>query len=236
MAQQMNQMMQMQMQWMQQMTAMQQGGQPMDMQMPQAPGMTPGMLAPPGQIPRPMSMPLQQHGQQIPRQNGRTMSTLSPGMTNWNRTSSFAPSIHLNGSGQGYTPSIAPSERSNVGLASRYRPVSTFLGANQPMSKRSSTFTSSTFQPSWSNDSPGPQSPGNSTIRAVGSAPPAIDRKPLSKSPVDDDDDDQGLGRDEEESGQQEKQMENEEGADSRKWTAGSGIWWAVMWTIYMEV
>ena len=30
----------------------------------------------------------------------------------------------LGGSGPGYTPSIAPSERSNVGMPSRYRPVS----------------------------------------------------------------------------------------------------------------
>ena len=219
MAQQMNQMMQMQMQWMQQMTAMQQGGQSMDMQMPQAPGMTPGMLAPPEQISRPMSMPLQQNGQQTSRPNGRAMSTLSPGMANWNRPSSFSPSIHLNGSGQGYTPSIAPTERSNVGLASRYRPVSTLLTGNRPMSKRSSTFTSGTFQPPWSSSSPGPQSPGNSTIRAVGSAPPAIDRKPLSKGPIDDDDDDQGWA-------------EMKKKADSKKskrklqkaQTAGSGL------------
>ena len=46
----------------------------------------------------------------------------------------------------GYTPSVAPSERSNIGAASRYRPVSTIApqanGAN-----RSSTFTAHNLRP-----------------------------------------------------------------------------------------
>jgi len=54
---------------------------------------------------------------------------------------------------QGYTPSIAPSERSNVGLPSRYRPVSHQPGP--PGGARSATFTSATAQ-DWTRKSAGP--------------------------------------------------------------------------------
>lgn len=40
----------------------------------------------------------------------------------------YGMNLTANGPGQGYTPSIAPSERSNVGMPSRYRPVSTMDG------------------------------------------------------------------------------------------------------------
>jgi hypothetical protein len=56
-----------------------------------------------------------------------------PGSTPQNRPMSFmsmngaqqqpAPMQNYLGSGAGYTPSIAPSERSNIGLSARYRPV-----------------------------------------------------------------------------------------------------------------
>ena len=46
----------------------------------------------------------------------------------------YARSVHANG--QGYTPSIAPSERSNVGLPGRYRPVSQINGPIQDQSGR----------------------------------------------------------------------------------------------------
>lgn len=47
---------------------------------------------------------------------------------------------------QGYTPSIAPSERSNVGQPSRYRPV-TPVGAKPELKSRASTMSHTTIQP-----------------------------------------------------------------------------------------
>lgn len=52
---------------------------------------------------------------------GRTMSLLDPNAAPWRNS---------NGLGGGYTPSIAPSERSNIGLPGRYRPVSTAQNEN----------------------------------------------------------------------------------------------------------
>jgi hypothetical protein len=192
MSQQMTQMMQMQMQWMQQMSQMVQQGQGQTMQQP---GASPGpssLLAPPGQIPRPLSMPMPDVGS--PRLGQRTMSTLSPGMAPWNRPPSFAPSIHVPapGIGPGYTPSIAPSERSTVGLASRYRPVSIAPADGiRPAAKRSSTFTSGTLLPSWTNGATGRRSPSAlSTIRSIGGQPSP--GKSNGKEVLDDEDDDQG--------------------------------------------
>jgi hypothetical protein len=201
MSQQMNQMMQMQMQWMQQMSQMVQQGQghtmppppPQFMQPAGASPGSPGLLAPPGQIPRPMSMPMPEIGS--PRLGQRTMSSLTPGMAPWNRPPSFAPTVQVSapGGGPGYTPSIAPSERSNVGLASRYRPVSIApADVVHPASKRSSTFTSGTVQPSWTNSVAGRRSPGAlSTIRSIGGQS-STDSKQNVKAVPDDDDDDQG--------------------------------------------
>ena len=199
-SQQMNQMMQMQMQWMQQMSQMVQQGQgqampppPQFMQQPGASPGSPGLLAPPGQIPRPMSMPMPELGS--PRTGQRTMSTLTPGMAPWNRPASFAPTVQVSapGGGLGYTPSIAPSERSNIGLASRYRPVSIAPADGvYPASKRSSTFTSGTVQPSWTNGVAGRRSPGTlSTIRSV-DGQQAPKKKTNGEAVPDDDDDDQG--------------------------------------------
>ncbi|KAJ5120569.1 uncharacterized protein N7515_009957 [Penicillium bovifimosum] len=143
-SQQMNNMMQMQMQWMQQMMQMQgmQGmqGQPMMQGMPTPPMMMPGgMMAPPPMSPpsvspnpnmRPMSMPagsvLNLPPSVPPHIDQRTLSMLDPNIST-RRTGSPMP--NLSGSPfrprSGYAPSIAPSERSNAGLAPRYRPVST---------------------------------------------------------------------------------------------------------------
>lgn len=52
----------------------------------------------------------------------RTMSMVQPSSSSFLQTPGYAGSIH-GGMGMGYTPSIAPSERSNVGLPGRYRPV-----------------------------------------------------------------------------------------------------------------
>lgn len=170
MSQSMTQMMQMQMQWMQQMAGMM--GQQPNMQMPMTgmPGMQgngmpmpmPGMpqmmngSAPPTpprhgspQL-RPQSAPLQNLAG--PGHLPRAMSTLTPSMSGWNYSSPAVPQIHQTGASV-YAPSIAPSERSNIGLASRYRPVST--ATQEPESsnwaKRASTFTTSTFRP-WANE------------------------------------------------------------------------------------
>jgi hypothetical protein len=185
-AQQMRQMMEMQMQWMQQMTQMQHvNNQAMSPQLGQQSSSTPNLLAPPTQMQRPLSMPMKM----APTAGQRTMSTLSPQTAPWHRPPSFAPT--MNGApGQGYAHSIAPSERSNVGLAPRYRPVSMApLPSNPAISKRSSTFTTSSYQPWPTNDGEiGKHSP-NSTIRAL--ATPGAGKKPASKA-ADDEDDDQG--------------------------------------------
>lgn len=178
MSQQMTQMMHMQMQWMQQMMQMQgmQNGQ--SPQGPQPPPTMPNsFLAPPGQMSRPFSMP-SNPTPSVPgstRQDQRTLSLLDPTMSQWNRSSTFAPSVRGPAGGQGYTASIAPSERSNIGLAPRYRPVST---VPDPVYKRASTFTSGSFHP-W-NDQHSKQS-SSATIRP-------IDTK-TGKAGSDDDDD-----------------------------------------------
>ncbi|KAF3762308.1 hypothetical protein M406DRAFT_341546 [Cryphonectria parasitica EP155] len=60
-----------------------------------------------------------------PDMHGRTMSMVQPSSASWLQPvptpgAGYAGSIR----GQGYAPSIAPSERSNIGLPGRYRPVS----------------------------------------------------------------------------------------------------------------
>jgi hypothetical protein len=113
MTQQMQQFMQMQMQFMQMMAASQGGAPRPNGHMPtQSMGdmssrhsfVGDPMLEPPRLDPR-----------------MRTMSMVQPSSASWIQPG-YAPSMH--GQGAGYAPSIAPSERSNVGLPGRYRPVS----------------------------------------------------------------------------------------------------------------
>ena len=153
MNQQMTQMMQMQMQWMQQMMQMQslQPGQPMP-QMPQMPPMMQSMSMP--QMPTLPQMqataqrqsnsgpgtpngflPVPNAGAR-PASNGSQYSNLQAQQGNIGQNSqwrgsraSLSPSQALGNrmsqqSSQGYAASIAPSERSNIGQPSRYRPVS----------------------------------------------------------------------------------------------------------------
>lgn len=144
-SQQMATMMQMQMQWMQQMMQTQGGqGQPMMQGMPMPPMMMPGgpmnmptmgppSIAGPQSIAgnpnlRPMSMPatsVLNVPPSLPHIDQRTMSMLDPNIST-RRTGSPMP--NLSGTpfrpNTGYAASIAPSERSNVGMAPRYRPVS----------------------------------------------------------------------------------------------------------------
>lgn len=149
---QMTQFMQMQMQWMQQMMQMQHGteaGQGFQ-QMPPAPFQQTagspqpqqgGFLGPPGLGIRPTSS--MSHN----RSASRTMSMANfqqPNHASWPQAQQYAPSVHMNNGGPGpnYTPSIAPSERSNVGQPSRYRPVQTANGASEvPNSIHSRTTT-----------------------------------------------------------------------------------------------
>ncbi|KAL8903452.1 MAG: hypothetical protein Q9207_003910 [Kuettlingeria erythrocarpa] len=141
MSQQMTQMMQMQMQWMQQMQSMMANGmQPPSMPpgmagMSGLPPMPPlhgqqslgnGFLSPQGQLPRPMSHSAPSSPSLGQQQQQRAMSMMSPNLSpQWPPHSTGAPSMMSGALGlQGYTPSIAPSERSNIGQPSRYRPVS----------------------------------------------------------------------------------------------------------------
>ncbi|CUS10737.1 unnamed protein product [Tuber aestivum] len=122
MANQMQQMMNMQMQWMQ----MQMQGQQQQQQ----------MLSPPVMGQRPMSMagPASTGVFSLGGQHQRTMSMLEPSNMPFQQPARLphTPSVALGQRGsamgslqpQGYTPSIAPSERSTVGQPSRYRPVS----------------------------------------------------------------------------------------------------------------
>ncbi|KKZ60720.1 hypothetical protein EMCG_04647 [[Emmonsia] crescens] len=160
---QMAQMMQTQIQWMQSMMQMQgmqmpgagagPGQQMSPMQMQMHMNMGPGPhSAPP--IARPVSMlPSPNQAQGPPQIDHRTLSLLDP---KWNnRQSAFLPHQLVGpGPGLGYAASVAPSERSNVGTASRYRPVSTIQQEphNNSMA-RSSTFTASTLRP-WSEEEP----------------------------------------------------------------------------------
>lgn len=128
-SQQMSQMMQVQMQWMQQMIHMQGGQAP-----PGPPLMPPMGFLPPlpvGTNSRPASMPSAGPFNQAPTSlnDQRTLSMLDPNVPPHlnSPATPYLPLGHRPGTsaGQGYAPSIAPSERSNVGMAPRYRPVST---------------------------------------------------------------------------------------------------------------
>ena len=171
MSEQMTQMMQMQMQWMQQMQqmmasggmqAMSPGQQPPLMMPPQQQQqmmMNAGMLAPSGPQQRPISAPGPASG--IPPAQQRAMSMMNPASApTWqpqgNGRMSQAPSMMsgaLHGLAPGYASSLAPSERSNVGLPGRYRPISIApVDEHGPRaSSRASTFTSGTLQPTLGN-------------------------------------------------------------------------------------
>ena len=143
-ANQMTQMMQMQMQWMQMM--MQNGGQtpPQGMQSPQLPQQnlpTPNFLGP-DPLARPMSTVSSvgahsRGGSNAPRGP-------SPGRASGMPAASSQSVYGIQGPGAGYTPSIAPSERSTVGQPSRYRPVTP--GANQNRDSRRSSVSQQTVQ------------------------------------------------------------------------------------------
>jgi hypothetical protein len=141
---QVQQYMQMQMQFMQSMMTMQQ--QQMGMQQPMMQNMMPqqqypqSLLAVPGQQ-RPNSTFFDSNSGGASRPTsmlsaGRAMTMTAPPV-GWNAAPAVRPNsaymmsggsgasiMNGGGPGPGYTPSIAPSERSNIGLPGRYRPVS----------------------------------------------------------------------------------------------------------------
>jgi hypothetical protein len=141
MSQQMQQFMQMQMQFMQMMTSGQappeQNGHMSQQSLGQMP--TPG-----GSSLRPASS------------HHRAMTSLDPNSVPWlPQGSLYAPSVR--NTGGGYAPSIAPSERSNVGLPGRYRPVSHL----PPQDNKSRTSTMSGALQNWEGKN------GSSTIKPV---------------------------------------------------------------------
>ncbi|KAF4635561.1 hypothetical protein G7Y89_g2535 [Cudoniella acicularis] len=154
MSQQMSQFMQMQMQFMQMMTT---GGQGQ----PQPNGhLSQQSLS----IPRPSSP----HLRPSSAQHQRAMTMMEPNAAPWMQQPMYAPSIHAQGAG--YAPSIAPSERSNIGLPGRYRPVSHIPAIDA----KSRTSTMSGALGGWENKN-------SPTIRAV-----------KKSGNISDDDDDEG--------------------------------------------
>lgn len=141
--QQMMQLMAMQTQMMQQMMAMQGGGgqmQPMPQMMPQQ--MQNGFPnMPQNGMQRPMSMagPNGHQSGMLGPPGPMHQQQRSSTMTNLQRPG-YAGSMYdysLSAPRGDYTPSIAPSERSNVGMPSRYRPVTTDGSASRTASATS---------------------------------------------------------------------------------------------------
>lgn len=179
--QQMQQFMQMQMQVMQNMLAMQQQQMGQSTPSPQPQSVAQDYLGVQPGAQRPMSVSSQAGLSSSVPNHGRAMTMLNP-PPSWNpnnvqqRPTSLMPSNHApsvknmtwGGPGPGYTPSIAPSERSNVGLAPRYRPVST---AGDSGTGRSHSLTSSVTLQTFSKPQSRPESqaglPTKSTIRLV---------------------------------------------------------------------
>ena len=142
MSQQMQQFMQMQMQFMQMMT----GGQGPPQQNGQIPQQSMGDMPTPSS---PHLRPVSSHQ--------RAMTMMEPNAAPWTRQggSMYTPSFHVPGAG--YAPSIAPSERSNVGLPGRYRPVSHV----PPADNKSRASTMSGALQGWENKNP------SATIKTV---------------------------------------------------------------------
>ncbi|KAJ5092164.1 hypothetical protein NUU61_007034 [Penicillium alfredii] len=219
-SQQMASMMQMQMQWMQQMMQMQgvqgppppmmKGGMPMPPMMggPPMPGVPmgpPSMAGPPsiagGQSNmRPVSMP-SSATLNVPPSTGsshldqRPLSMLDPNIST-RRTGSPMP--NLSGAlsppnTAGYAPSITPSERSNAGMASRYRPVSVTQG-DSAMSPMTKPWEDENYHASMSTSQPHASIPKSSSFATVTFRPASSDSRAVGRQPrsaSDDEDDDE---------------------------------------------
>lgn len=109
----------------------------------------------------------------------RTMSLVQPSSASWVQPpphpAGYAPSIRVQGINGAYAPSIAPSERSNIGLPGRYRPVSQMPGTMDPQlhMRKSSTMSGALGTAGWDHmrksSSKSPTSPLGSI---AGQAPP----------------------------------------------------------------
>ncbi|EFW98797.1 hypothetical protein CMQ_4649 [Grosmannia clavigera kw1407] len=212
MTQQMQQFMQMQMQFMQMMAN---GGNAMPQQRPEshysnASGMNPMMggagmgMGGPDMMRQPSFMdngPMadmtgQQHADP---QHMRTMSMVQPSSASWIQplalNSGLAPSIRLQGA-NGYAPSIAPSERSNVGLPGRYRPVSHMASASQPIDMPKPLTVPGTLGVGAADGIASESStPGTASPAGWDQSRKHINRSPLNNSSTadgDDDDDEEG--------------------------------------------
>ncbi|ROW11372.1 hypothetical protein VMCG_01060 [Cytospora schulzeri] len=75
--------------------------------------------------------------------HGRTMSMVQPSSASWLQPPQPGYAGSIRAQGNGYASSIAPSERSNVGLPGRYRPVShvPMASGTTPDHNRTSTMT-----------------------------------------------------------------------------------------------
>jgi hypothetical protein len=164
MSQQMQQFMQMQMQFMQMMTA----GQGLPTPQQQNSHLSHQSM---GDFPRASTMgDMSSQNLRPGSSHQRAMSMLDPNAAPWMQQPQFTPSIRAQG--VGYAPSIAPSERSNIGLPGRYRPVS-----NVPaMDNKSRTSTMSDALQGWSENKQ-----GSSTIKM-----------PKKSGNVSDEDDEEG--------------------------------------------
>ncbi|KAI2640667.1 hypothetical protein GGS26DRAFT_539288 [Hypomontagnella submonticulosa] len=136
MTQQMQQFMQMQMQFMQMMATQKQGPEQMQAPLRGQGHMPTQSMGSMGDAPRNSFMGdlmVNNMGSgmnlDVPRPDSqmRTMSMVQPSSASWIQppNAGYAPSIRAQG--MGYAPSIAPSERSNIGLPGRYRPVSSAM-------------------------------------------------------------------------------------------------------------
>ena len=207
---QMAKFMEMQMQIMQNMMAMQQqqmGQTPPPQQQaqdylgfpsPQNPRMSISMPSQAGQVApsvRGLTPPTPQ-GRAMTMMHPPTRWDVSPGIQRPNSAMpTYSPSgmnIPNGGPGAGYTPSIAPSERSNVGMPSRYRPVTT---GNDGTGRTHSMTSNLTLQPPGHNQAPPPPKHGNqlqsqSTVRLIDK--PKGAPKIMTKAVAADEDDDEG--------------------------------------------
>ncbi|KAK1138384.1 hypothetical protein N8T08_002648 [Aspergillus melleus] len=202
-SQQMSSMMQMQMQWMQQMIHMQ-GGQGPPPQQPMPTPMPPGGFPPAAASPtmRPSSMPSAGPNNLMPPAFGgdqRTFSLLDPNASSRLNAPAMPYASGANRpstpAGQGYAPSIAPSERSNVGLAPRYRPVSTLqpdtASAAYPLASK--PWNDENQRSSVSIASPVPSQMPKPTPRPISNGgKSALARGPGNGIEPDDEDDDEG--------------------------------------------
>ncbi len=168
----------------------QQGAMPYQ-QYPMPQQMGNNMLAPAGGPMRPMSMAVPAPG--FPQQRTMSMMNQPSNLIAGNRWTQMAPagvsaaSVHHlpAGPSDAYAPSIAPSERSNVGMAPRYRPVSHVPDSTSATSSGVPTVTSP----------PEAQSKKSATVRAVEKIK-GLGGKSRSPNrhdgPQDDDSDDEG--------------------------------------------